>query len=143
MKASSIFQVGQACWNHREHETHAFFGLLVTLVKLHGSFPTFVFIFSRNICRENGRKCIAGTYVAVQPGAYAPCYGDAHRRVTQPLWLKIGKLAASELCEYFVFSGIRAFTRELSATPFRIPILSSRISGEKAGKVSATNFSNW
>lgn len=101
---------------------------LVTLVKLHDSFPTFVFIFSRVYA---AKACIAGTYmVAVQSGVYAPCYRDAHRRVTRPLWLKIGKLAASELCEYFVFSGIRAFTRELSAIPFRIPILSSRISGE-------------
>ena len=86
-----------------------------------------------NICRENGRKCITSTYVAMQPDAYAPCYGNAHRRVTGPLWLKIGKLATSELCEYFVFNGIfriRAFTYELSATLFRIPILSCVFPGK-------------
>lgn len=84
----------------------------------------------------------AGTYTATaQSGAYAPCYGDAHRRVTGPLWLKIGKLAASKLCEYFVFN---AFTRELSATPFHIPILSpAHFSGEALQSFSAANFLNW
>lgn len=123
-----------------------FLSSLVTLVKVCGSFPTFVFIFSRIYAAKTaGNALRARTYIhgggTVQLGAYAPCYGDAHRRVTGPLWLKIGKLTASEICEYFVFSGIRAFTRELSATPFHIPTLSSCISG-KARKVSAANFSN-
>jgi len=89
---------------------------LVIFVKLRFISNVYFHIFT-NICRENGRKCITNTcVVAMQPDAYALCYGNAHWRVTGPLWLKIGKLAASELCEYFVFNGIRAFTCELSAT---------------------------
>lgn len=103
-------------------------GSLVRLVKLRGSFPTFVFIFSRiYAAKTRGGECVAGTYVvAVQSGAYAPCYGDAHWRVTGPLWLKIGKLAASKLCEYFVFAPSRANYRLLPSTFQYFP----RISGE-------------